>query len=76
MKKVVYILLLIVVALTSCNTYNKVYKTNDYDYRYETAKAFYLEGKYTNASDLLESMVTMLKGGDKAEESLILLARC
>ena len=31
MKKVVYILLLIVVALTSCNTYNKVYKTNDYD---------------------------------------------
>ena len=63
-------------ALTSCDSYNKVYKTNDYDYRYETAKAYYLEGKYTQAAELLESMVTMLKGGDKAEESLILLARC
>ena len=68
--------MLIVVALTSCDSYNKVYKTNDYDYRYETAKAYYLEGKYTQAAELLESMVTMLKGGDKAEESLILIARC
>ncbi|MBR5477965.1 MAG: outer membrane protein assembly factor BamD [Bacteroidaceae bacterium] len=76
MKRAVYILLLCVVALTSCDTYNKVYKSNDYDYRYEAAKAYYLEGKYTKASELLESMVTMLKGGDKAEESLVLLARC
>ena len=76
MKKTVYILLLLVVALTSCDSYNKVFKTNDYDYRYETAKAYYLEGKYTQAAELLESMVTMLKGGDKAEESLILIARC
>lgn len=76
MKKVIYILLLAVVSMTSCTTYDKVFKTNDYDYRYETAKAYYLEGKYTKAAELLESMVTMLKGGDKAEESLILLAHC
>ena len=76
MKKIVYILLLAVVTLVSCTPYNKVFKTNDYDYRYEMAKAYYLEGKYTKASELLESMVTMLKGGDKAEESLVLLARC
>ena len=76
MKKIVYILLLAVVTLVSCTPYNKVFKTNDYDYRYEMAKAYYLEGKYTNAAELLESMVTMLKGGDKAEESLVLLARC
>ena len=76
MKRIAFILLSIVVALTSCDSYNKVFKTNDYDYRYETAKAYYLEGKYTQAAELLESMVTMLKGGDKAEESLILLARC
>ena len=76
MKRTLYILLSLVLALASCDTYNKVYKTNDYDYRYETAKAYYLEGKYLKASELLESMVTMLKGGDKAEESLVLLARC
>lgn len=76
MKKALFILSFALLALTSCDTYNKVFKTNDYDYRYETAKAFYLEGKYVKAAELLESMVTMLKGGDKAEESLILLARC
>lgn len=48
----------------------------DIDYMYETAKAYYLDGNYNKASDLLEAMVTMLKGGDKAEESIMLLAMC
>ena len=48
----------------------------DIDYMYETAKAYYLDGNYNKASDLLETMVTMLKGGDKAEESIMLLAMC
>lgn len=76
MKKIAYILLISVMALTSCDTFNKVYKSNDVDYKYEAAKAYYLEGNYSKAAQLLESMVTMLKGGDKAEESLIMLARC
>ena len=46
------------------------------DYKYEVAKAYYLEGEYNKASQLLETMVTMLKGGDKAEESIMLLAMC
>ena len=76
MKRALYILLIAVVALTSCDSHSKLFKTNDYDYRYEAAKAYYLEGQYAKAAEVLESMVTMLKGGDKAEESLILLARC
>ena len=32
MKRIAFILLSIVVALTSCNSYNKVFKTNDYDF--------------------------------------------
>ena len=65
-----------VLALTSCDTFNKVYKSSDINYKYEAAKAYYLEGRYSKAAQLLETMVTMLKGSDKAEESLILLARC
>ena len=76
MRKVAYILLLAMVAFTSCDSFNKVYKSSDIEYKYEAAKAYYFEGDYSKASDLLETMVTMLKGGDKAEESLILLARC
>jgi outer membrane protein assembly factor BamD len=76
MKRIALILLTVVVALASCDSYNKVLKSNNYDYRYEVAKEYYLRGDYVKASDLLEGMITMLKGGDKAEESLIMLAMC
>ena len=76
MNKFAYILLSAMLLLTSCDTFNKVYKSNDIDYKYEAAKSYYLNGDYMKASQLLETMITMLKGGDKAEESLILLARC
>ena len=76
MRKFAYIFLIAVLALTSCDTFNKVYKSSDINYKYETAKAYYLDANYSKASQLLEGMVTMFKGSDKAEESLILLARC
>ena len=76
MRNITYILLSVVLLFTSCNTFNKVYQSNDIDYKYEAAKAYYLEGDYSKASQLLETMVTMLKGGDKAEESIVLLAMC
>ncbi|MBO7301205.1 MAG: outer membrane protein assembly factor BamD [Bacteroidaceae bacterium] len=76
MRKIAYILICSVLLLASCTTFDKVYKNVDMGYRYEAAKGYYLEGNYLKASQLLESMVTMLKGSDKAEESLIMLARC
>ena len=62
--------------LASCDSFNKIMTTNNIDYKYEAAKAYYLKGDYVKASQLLESVVTLMKGSDKAEESLILLARC
>lgn len=76
MRNIVYILLFVVLAFTSCNSFNKVYQSADIDYKYEVAKAYYLEGDYLKASQLLETMVTLLKGSDKAEESVVLLAMC
>ena len=64
--------------LSSCaGEFNKVYKSQDYDYRYEYAKQSFAEGKYGHAVTLLEDMVAVLKGhngGDKAQESLYMLA--
>ena len=50
--------------------------SSDIDYKYEAAKEYYLSGDYSKSAQLLETMVTMLKGGDKADESLIMLAMC
>jgi outer membrane protein assembly factor BamD len=61
--------------LASCGEYNKVLKTSDYELKYEYAKKYYAEKKYSRASTLLEDVVPMFKGTDKAEESLYLLAQ-
>lgn len=53
--------------------FNQVYKSQDYNYKYEYAKECFARGKYAQASALLQELVTMLKGSDNAEESLYML---
>ncbi len=61
--------------LSSCaGEFSKVFKSEDYGYRYEYAKQCFAEGEYAHCVSLLEGMVTMLKGGDNAQESLYMLA--
>lgn len=73
MKKNIIISLIVGILLTSCGGYNKVLKSADYDYKYEAAKAYFAQGKYTRAASLLEELITIMKGTDKAEESLYML---
>lgn len=76
-KKVSVILLLVTAAVMSgCSGYNAVLKSTDYDAKYELGKAFYAEGRFSNASSILEECVLMLRGTSKAEESVYLLADC
>ena len=61
--------------LTSCaNEFNRVYKTQDYNYTYEYAKECFANGKYVKAITLLEELVTMTKGTDNGEECLYMLS--
>lgn len=76
MKQVTYILLSSVLLLSSCSSYNDLLKSRDIEYKYEAAKAYYFEGSYSKAAPLLEGLVAGLKGSDKAEESLFILAMC
>lgn len=72
MKKFI-ILLSVTLVLTACGEYNKVMKSTDYNYKFEYAKKAFEAGQYTQAYTLLEDVVTVFKGTDKAEESLYLL---
>lgn len=60
--------------LGSCNEYNQVLKTTDSEYKYEAAKACFVEGRYSQASLLLTEVLAYLKGTIYAEESLYMLA--
>ena len=75
MKKSTILSACVALLLTSCaNQFNQVYKSPDNNLRYEFAKQYYANGKYSRAATLLEGLVTMKKGSVEAEESLYMLA--
>lgn len=74
MKKNIIITLLAAIVLSSCGEYNKLLKSTDYEYKYEAAKNYFAKGQYSKSATLLNELITILKGTDKAEESLYMLA--
>lgn len=74
MRRILLLLSGAVLLLVSCNEYNNVLKTVDYDYKYEAAKEYFVKGQYSRAATLLTNLVTMMKGTLRAEESLYMLA--
>lgn len=75
MKKLL-ILVLTACLFASCGEYNKVLTSTDNEYKYEAAKNYFARGKYVKASTLLNDLIVILKGTDKAEESLFMLGMC
>ena len=73
MKKNILIILLAALLLSSCGEYNKLLKSTDYEYKYEAAKNYFAKGQYNRAATLLNELIAILKGTDKAEESLYML---
>lgn len=75
MKKSLFILASSVLLLCSCAAeFNRVYKSSDYDYKYEFAKQCFAEGKFNQAITLLQELVTIQKGTENAQECLYMLA--
>lgn len=60
--------------LLSCGEYNKLSKSRDYMVKYEAAKEYFAMGSYNRAALFLQETVTVLKGTDRGEECLYLLA--
>ncbi len=73
MNRILYALAFATIFLISCGEYNKVMKTTDYEYKYEVAKACFVRGEYTRASELFSDVLAVMKGTSKGEESLYLL---
>lgn len=69
------LMLMLLVNMGSCKEYTAVQKTTDFEYRYEVAKAYFMEGNYTKSVSLLSDLVGVLKGSQYGEESLFLLAQ-
>lgn len=66
--------LLIGAAMTSCGEYQRAQKSTDNDYKLDFARRAFENKKYVQAATILQDIVTVFKGTEKAEESLYLLA--
>jgi outer membrane protein assembly factor BamD len=67
--KLIFPLFLVVFVLGACNNkFNKVLKSNDYEYKLKMADQYYAEGKYRFAQVLYEELYPVYKGTDKFEE--------
>ena len=75
MKKAIVPVVAALLLFSGCaNEFNRVYKTDNYQYKYEYAKECFVAGKYTRAITLLQELVTIEKGTENAQESLYMLA--
>lgn len=66
-------LLCALMLLAACTEYSAVLKSNDYEYKYEAAKALYADGHYRKASELFSLLIAPLKGTSYGEESLFMV---
>ena len=70
------ITLFIVIFLSSCGKYQKVLKSNDFNYKYEQAIKYYNDNDYNRAMPLFQELSTVLKGTSKIEEVSFYYAYC
>ncbi len=66
----IYIALLAVaIFLTSCSKFNRIQKSGDMNLKYNAAIKYYENKKYYQALQLLEELIVVFKGTDKAENA-------
>ncbi len=69
LKKLYFIVILSVAALliTSCDSYQKMVKSQNYDKLYETAIRYYNKGQYYKCMQLFDQLILPFRGKEQAE---------
>lgn len=75
-KFAIYFIILGAVALTSCDGYNRLLKSSNYELKLERAHEYYKKGNYVKATALFEELIPVYKGTDKAEEIYYYFSYC
>lgn len=69
-----YCFMALILMASSCGEYNNVFKSSDIDFKYETAKAMYVDGHYSKAAELFGTLLVAMKGTPYGEECMYMLA--
>ena len=69
-------ILFITFILNSCGEYQKVLKSDDYNYKYEKAVAYYEDGDYNRAMPLFKELSIIMKGTSNIQQVSFYYAYC
>ena len=78
MKRVTYIafILLATSVLSSCNGYEKMLKSTDYDAKFDAAMRYYNDENYTRARQLFENLTLYYRGSEHSEDIAWYYGQC
>jgi outer membrane protein assembly factor BamD len=68
MKFRLFIVLIILVLVSSCGEYEKLLKSSDFDLKKAKAKEYYEEGQYVKSTELLTQILPRFRATEEAEE--------
>lgn len=68
MKFRLYIVLIILVLVSSCGEYEKLLKSSDFDLKKAKAKEYYDAGQYVKSTELLSQILPRFRATEEAEE--------
>jgi outer membrane protein assembly factor BamD len=68
MKFRLYIVLIVLLLVSSCGEYEKLLKSSDFDLKKTKAKEYYAAGEYVKATELLAQILPRFRATDEAEE--------
>ncbi len=76
--KYTFILIAVFSLLTSCDRFNKLLKSSDYDLKLKRADEYYKKGNYIKAEQLYSELISVFKGTEngKAEEIYYYFTYC
>ncbi len=75
-KSLLYLSVLTSIFLVSCDGYNKLLKSSNYELKLERANQYYQKANYIKATGLYEELIPVYKGTDKAEEIYYYYSYC
>ncbi|MAW21725.1 MAG: outer membrane protein assembly factor BamD [Flavobacteriales bacterium] len=75
MRKFLQILLVSLI-ISSCGEFQKVLKSDDYNYKYEKAVSYYESDQYNRAMPLFNELSTVMRGTSKIQEVSYYYAYC
>ena len=59
----VWLILIAILGVSSCSNYQKLYKSDDVDAKYEMALKYYSQENYYRALELLEAVIPFYRAG-------------